>query len=287
MSHPFAALKNALRTVFDLEPKRMGRYTYPEIQQLQQAFHNLELHNGKKEFIAFLKALREALPHIEKRRIDFASIKVSIDDLAKAIQMPIMNWDQYLSRSNGSPKFQFSALNHQHKEISFLTWLSITAGKALSPEKRPPQVILLLECKDHLGFSQKLSDHLNRDPDFLFRLIMESDTNFIQIVNTRISLYLTDKQLAQAIIKHASLIVQGAPDPLQHATMLVDKLNEILSNGRSISTLLRNTEAKSVLDCSELFRVYQDDKNNTGDRKLEESTNPPSTSSDGGITPTF
>lgn len=82
---------------------------------------------------------------------------------------------------------------------------------------------------------------------------MKSESDFIKIANTRLILYLTDEQIASAIIKYLPNLLPEHPDTFMQVEQLVDKVNEILSNGRSISTLLRNTEAKSILEHSDFF----------------------------------
>lgn len=255
MSDPCVALKNALQTVFLLEPKRNDRYIFPAIQQLQQALKEYRP-NKRNTFIDLIKAVREALPYIEKWHIDFTTIKKPVDALAKTHQSRI-DWDKYLLHTNTSPKFQFSALNHTRHNVELIPWLNAKSGATLTERDNPSsRVKMLLEYKEHFGFSQKLSAHLKKDPDFLFRLIMHSEKNFTKIASTRLILYLTDQQLAKAIIKHSPNLMSEHRNPMQQIESLIHKLNEILSNGRSVSTLLRNTEAKFILGSSVHFQIY-------------------------------
>lgn len=258
MSNPFVALKKALYPIFHLEPMRNGRYIYPEIQNLKRALDNLQLLN-KKNFFELLRALRAALPHIEKWHVDFNTIQKPIDSLVRGFKIPELNWDTYLAHSNASPRFQFNALNQKNKEPGLLPWLAAKSGATLTRKSTPKtQVRMLLIYKEHFGFSPKLSAHLKKDPNYLYRLIKESEKNFIQIVRTRLILYLTDQQLAGAIIKHVPHLLQKHPNSKVQATQLVDKLNnEILSNGISVSTLLRSAEARFILEKSIYFQIYQ------------------------------
>lgn len=285
MNDPFAALKDSLQSVFHLEAMRSGKYIYPEIQQLKLSLDNFQP-NNKRGFIELLKGIRAALPriekYVEKGHINFNALKASIDCLAKTLNLPRTNWDNYLSHSNLSPKFQF---NDTRKELGFLPWLAAKSGTTGAHHNADMQISLMLEYRDHFGFSQKLSAHLKKDPGFLFRLIIESDNNFAQIARTRLVLYLTDQQLAEAIIKHIPHFVQNTTNSTAKAAQLVDKLNEILSNGRSVSTLLRNAEAKFILDSSELLQIYQNGE--PDQRHGPAATNPPSSHEDGGLKPTF
>ncbi|USQ14548.1 hypothetical protein J2N86_04325 [Legionella lytica] len=256
MKDPFAALKDALQPVFHRAPMRNERFIYSEIQQLKQSLDNYHPIPQRK-FIELLKFLRAVIPHLEKWHLDFGVIKAQIDCLTKTLNLPPMKWDNYLSHSSASLKFQFSALNHRPQEADLLTWLTHKSGTTIKHDSPNSIITMLLEYREHFGFSQKLSAQLKKEPQFLTNLIMESEDNFVQIVRTRLVLYLTDRQLAEAIIKHIPHFVQNNPDPITKAAQLVEKLNEILSNGRSISTILRNAEAKFILDSSELIQRYQ------------------------------
>lgn len=259
MRDPFAVLKDALQPIFHLTRMRNGSYIYPEVQQLKQSLDNFQT-NDKRKLIALLKTIRAALPYIEKCHVNFYAVKTQVDVMAKALNLPLIQWDNYLSHSNASPKFKFSALSHKPHDSDLLPWLAQKSGAAIKRNNPDSLMNMLLEYKEHFGFSQKLSAHLKKEPDFLVRLIMESEHNFVQIVRTRLVLYLTDRQLAEAIIKHIPHFVQNNQNPITKAAQLVDKLNEILSNGRSISTLLRNAEAKFILDSSEFIQAYQKDE---------------------------
>lgn len=280
MTDPFAELSKTLHPIFHLESMRNHNYVYPEIQPLKEALAHFNL-NNKETFINLLKAIRAALPYIEKWRIDFNIIKNSLDALAPKFNLPVINWNAYLSKSNTSSKFQFSALNHsRYTQTELLTWLAAKSGATFSRGNITLQIHVLLQYREHIGFSQKLNAHLKKDPDFLFRLIMESEKNFSQIAHTRLVLYLTDTQLAEAIIRHLPSLIQKQENPTLQASQLANKLNEILSNGRSVSTLLRNAEAKSILDKSDLLQQYQKDNQGV-------TPKPPSSRKDGGVTSGF
>jgi hypothetical protein len=263
MNDPFAVLKDALECVFHCEPMRNGKYIYPEIQQLKISLDNAQI-NNKKSFIDLSKAIKTVLPRIakylENGHIDFNSIKDPIDSIAKKFDLPLINWDAHFAKY--SLRFSFS---DKSKDLELLPWLEATSGSTGMEHDIQAQVRILLEYREHYGFSQKLSAHLEKDPDFLFRCIMHSEKNFSQISQTRLILYLTDQQLAEAIIKHLPHLVPKHKNPAQQAEKLVDGLNKTLSNGRSVSTILRNTEAKLILDNSELLQLYQQTiENNQG-----------------------
>lgn len=255
MDDPFSVLKHTLESIFHLEPMRNGRFTYPEIQRLKEAIENYQP-DDKKTFIELINAIGAALAHFEKWRLNFDSIKDAAAPLTHRHKLPDINWDRYLTRTS---IFQFNSSGSVEADVELVDWLTVTSGESFPEETHSVQTRILIDHREHLGFSQKLSTHLEKDPEFLSRLIMESETNFMNIANTRLILYLTDKQIAEAIIHHLPKFIQEHENPFVQVQQCVDKLNAILSNGRSVSTLLRNSEAKSVLDCSDLFRIYQSD----------------------------
>lgn len=259
MEDPFSALLNSLHSVFHLEPMRNGKYIYPAVQHLKEATQHYNP-DQRNTFVALLRAIREALPNIEKWRINFESLRQSMDELAKIHQMPQIDWNKMLAHPKVSPKFQFSALNHAKHDIDLLVWLTAKTGKPFAQLNHHELTQAMIDNRDRYGFSQKLNRHLNNDPDFLFNLIMKSEKNFIKISQTRLILYLTDKQIAKAIIHHTPALIHKRKEPFEQVELLIRKLNEILSNGRSVSTLLRNAEAKPILEQSTFFLIYQSDE---------------------------
>ncbi|KTD05876.1 hypothetical protein Lgra_2653 [Legionella gratiana] len=259
MDDPFSALKTALESAFHSVPMRNGKYTYPEIQHLKEACVNYHM-DKRVTFIHLVKAIGAALPHFEKLRINFEAVKTSIDLMAADHQMARVNWDKFLHHSRISSRFAFNAFAVKQQDVELISWLSTQSGKAFTQFSSSEQTLILIAHREHLGFSQKLRAHLEKDPEFLSRLIMKSESDFIKIANTRLILYLTDEQIASAIIKYLPNLRQEHPNAFMQVEQLVDKVNEILSNGRSISTLLRNAEAKAILDRSEFFRIYQTDE---------------------------
>ncbi len=51
-------------------------------------------------------------------------------------------------------------------------------------------------------------------------------------------------------------MIHKRKEPFEQIEQLIHTLNEILSNGRSVSTLLRNADAKLILENSPLFQMY-------------------------------
>jgi hypothetical protein len=248
---------------------RNGKYTFPAVQQLKEATEQYDS-KQKNTFIQLLRAIKEALPHIEKWRINFDSIRKSMDELAKRQQMPRIDWTKILSHPKVSSKFQFSALNHSAKEVELSSLLASKSDKPFFQMGHSEVTQALVDLRDRLGFSQKLSTYLKKYPDFLFQLILDSEKNFIKICNTRLILYLSDQQIAKAIIKHIPAFVHKQSEPFAQVEQLVHTLNDILSNGRSISTLLRNAEAKPILYNSVFFQIYQSDSYNSRQEQTPE-----------------
>lgn len=253
------ALKKAFQSVFQLS-LRHGKFVYPEILKLKQALYSLDS-NDKRDFIQFLKILRTALPRIGHWRLDFNTIKIPMDSLAHKLDLPAIDWHRYLANSNSSPSFQFSALNQTYQKMALLQWLIQESGSSSSPSDAMTQTSMLLQCRKNYGFSKKLTTHLEKEPDFLFHLIIQSDEIFTQITNTRLILYLTDVQLAKAIIKHLPRWVNEETSNKEEAEKFISTLNGKLSKGRSIETLLRNADAKTILDSCEPIKLHQEDEN--------------------------
>ncbi|STY28375.1 Uncharacterised protein [Legionella wadsworthii] len=251
MDDPFSALKKALEPVCSLMPQR----TYTEIRQLKEAADNYRP-DEKSSFIELVKTLGETLRYFENRGIHvepiFEPLKNLIDELAQQHDMAAVDWGIFLSKPKNSSRFQFQQPQHDGE---FVPWLDAMSQQIPDQEDSSLHSKLIAH-KERLGFTQRLISHLKKDPEFLSRLIMESKDNFTQISRTRLILYLTDVQLAQAIIKY-----------LPHFLQENLNLNEILSNGRSISTILRNSDAKTILDNSESFQLYQ----NEADKNLKDN----------------
>jgi len=261
MTDPLSALKRALRQIFILE--KDSKVTYPEIQQIKISLNKFRP-DSPETFNELLVAIRdcsirfENLNRFEKWRIDLNKIHLAVRRLAKEINSSV-NLDSFFSKKPYSPGFQFNAVSAHKANSNLLQWLANCAGITVQKLQKDPdkQLNLLLEYQDHIGFSQKLSAYLKKNPDYLFHLLLRSTKDFEEIVSKRLVLYLTDCQLARAIVQHIPSLTPLEPDPTQQAVRLVDKINDILSNGRSVSTLLRNTEAKTILDKSRLLQIYQ------------------------------
>jgi hypothetical protein len=269
MEDPFSVLLKSLQSVFHFEAMRNGKYTYSPVQQLKEDTEHYSINPGANNaFINLLHAIKEALPYIEKWRVNFDAVRKSMDAMAKQHHMPSIDWHIILAHPKISQKFQFSALNHSKNEIDLIAWLTAKSGKPFAQLDHTELTQAMIEHRDRHGFSQKLNNYLEAHPDFLFDLIMKSEKNFIKIAHTRIILYLTDKQLATAIIQHTPNLVHKRKEPFEQVELLIHKLNDILSNGRSVSTLLRNSEAKPILENSIFFQIYQSNEyKNRHDKK--------------------
>lgn len=256
MKAPFSALIKSLQSVFHLEVMRNGKYIYPAVQQLREA---MEHYNPKANntFLFLQKAIKEAFPYIQKRRINLDTIKIAMDELTVIHHAPPIDWLSVKTPSKASSRFQFSALNHRMTDIDLVTWIENRTGKDFSALGPSELTQTLIDNKNELGFSQRLSAYLKEKPTFLFDLIKDSKKNFIKICHSRLILYLTDQQIAESIIEHITHFVYKKSDPFVQVEQLVHTLNDILSNGRSISTLLRNAEAKPILSNSIFFQLYQ------------------------------
>ncbi len=272
MEDPFSALLKSLQSVFHFEAMRNGKYTYSPVQQLKKATDAYSISpKTKNSFLNLLHAIKEALPYIEKWRVNFDAVRKSMDTIAKQHHMPCIDWGMILSSS----KYKFSTLNRSNKEVDLIVWLTAKSGKPFTQLDHSALTQAMVENRERHGFSQKLNHYLELHPNFLFDLIIKSEKNFIKIAHTKIILFLTDKQLALAIIQHMPKLIHKQKEPFEQVELLIHKLNDILSNGRSISTILRNSEAKLVLENSIFFQIYQSNEyKNRHDKKKHSPTMP-------------
>lgn len=254
MDDPFAELLKLLQSLFNSATVRNGKYIIKPIQDLKEATDTYS-QQQKRTFYTLLKALAEAIPYIEKKPINFSQISHCMDSLGKKHGILRIDWHAILEKHRRSSRFQFIIYRANEKNLD--SWLSIKIGKSFDQLNQTEKIQTLLDYKNHHGFSSRLNSYLKKNPEFLFRLIMNSFTNFTKIASTRLNLYLTDKQLATAIIQHLPEIINSEQFTTNQVDELVDKVNRMLSNGRSINTLLRNTEAKAILENSAYFRIYQ------------------------------
>ncbi|CAM2917528.1 Uncharacterised protein [Legionella steigerwaltii] len=244
---PFSELKEAVEPVFlHVQPRSNGKYTYSEIQELKDAIENYQP-NKKATFIELANKLSAALPLFEGWQINFQPIKNAIDSLAAKHQMPPFDF----AHPKVSPRFQFG---DSQKEIELIPWLDTLLDKTFTLEE-PSLHSQLIAGTSESGFTQKLNSHLDKDPEFLSRLIMESKEHFFDIAESKLIFHLTDEDIAKAIIKYLPVLAQENPSvPLKQ---LMDGLNEKLYR-RPIPMLLRSDKAKAILESSELFQTYQE-----------------------------
>lgn len=271
MADPFSVLIKTLNRMFRLEAIRNNKYTCNEVQHLDDA---IRCYNPKvtATFYNLLGAVRKAMPFIEKWNVDFNKVKSCLDSMAKQHQTPPIDWNKFLTHPKISPKFQFSALNNTQSEHDLNALIKVTE---LNNAELTQAII---DKREQQGFSSKLLGHLKKEPGFLFDLILKSKRNFTRISKTRLILYLTDEQLAHAIIKHLPEFLHNKKEPFKNpfeeVEQVVDAINKNLSKGRSISTLLRNTDAKLILEQSAIFQMYQSEEYiHRHDRNGSESQN--------------
>lgn len=258
MEDPFAALLNTLESVFHREAIRNGKYAFTPIQRLKDATQDYD----KKQthtYNELLLALREALPFFEKWQVDFKEIITNMDRLAEKHGMPTCDWNKILKHPKVSLTFQFSALNHA-SEVELIPWINTQIGKLFTQLNQFEITEVLISLSEHQGFSQKLVKHLKSEPEFLEKLIMGSERNCIKVLKTRLSLYLNDNQIAHAIIQHLPKLIDVHANPMVQVEQLVNNVNDMLSFGRSVTTLLRNEQSKCILDNSIYFQIYQSDE---------------------------
>ncbi|TAL59527.1 MAG: hypothetical protein EPN84_11015 [Legionella sp.] len=257
---PFSALRHSLQPLFHFEAMRNGKYTFAEIQKLKEATDNYQPEDTAS-FIKLLQALKGALPYLEKWKVDFSDIRTNMEILAKDQNLSI-NWSIFLRHPKVSHKFQFNAQNKaQSRELELIPWIALKTAKPFAELSQVELIEFLIKNCDTPGFNNRLDQHLkNTDPDFLLRLILDSVSTFSQICKSNLSLQLKDEQIAKAIIYHAETWIKPHINPLIQVEQFVNTLNEHLGTGRSVGGLLRNKEAKAILDKSKYFQIYQSEE---------------------------
>jgi hypothetical protein len=255
-----SSLVQSLNVIFRSEQLRKGRYTYKEVQQLKEAAENYQSHPSKNNFIHLRSAVKNAFNYVQKWHVDLNILKEALEQLSTAHGVSF-DW-QYMHVSVKTA-LRFDSNNSAFTQLHDLTyWLTLKCGRAYNKLGSEEQTRLLVKYSDYPGFSKLLIAHLNKNPSFIFDLSMTSADNFRRIVQTRLVLFLTDVQLANALVTFIPDFVQRRRDPYEQVTLLIEHLNEILSNGRSIPSLLRNAEAKEILDTNIFIQLYEYSQDN-------------------------
>lgn len=255
MKDPHPSLLDTLNTLFTLQPKRNGAFSYNEVHTLKKTCDLYTQAPSKNNFMLLQKSLLRALSiraldYLQEQKL-FEHLKKSLDRERQYYGLSAIDWSQLSFYS--SPQFQFSALNHSEKNNDLVQWLTRNKNKSYEQLSIIEQIQLLIENKEERGFKTRLKEYLTKDANFLFNFIVHSTECFKQITHSVLILYLTDEQLATAIINH----LPTEPIALNEIKVQINKINETLSYGRSISTLLRCANAKKILDTLPLFQLYQ------------------------------
>lgn len=222
------------------------QYTDASIEALQAALDNYKIKPSDDLFIQLNASIKTACSRVQSPLIQYVKIIELMEELSQHHKIDTIGL--------GDMK---SALNSQAPP-SLKEWLQ----NAESVEDRARK---LVEYQDTFGFSQiqsrhtdVLSAYLQKHPDFLADLITASKTSFILIAGSPISIRITDTQIAQAILAHQPTLSNDEQENYRRVNNYINHLNNaILSNGRSVSTLMRNKDAKALLDTSKIFQIAQ------------------------------
>lgn len=242
-------LNSALSPIFSVAIKRDENYIHKSVQQLSESLTKFKEQQSKYHFTHLAQAINSVLQDVSSPLIDANEIIALMNKLAGQYAVVSIDWS----------KPQAMLIGESNGEL--LDWIREISNQGSNPLSGEELTKTLISCRDTPGFSQKLSLHLKENPNFLSALIQSSEDNFINITNTRLILYLTDVQLATAIVKLMPSD-ENPSDELVEKT--VKAFNERLSNGHSIPTLLRNADAKKILDESPIFRRYQSEEYHRG-----------------------
>ncbi len=255
MKDPHPSLLDTLNTLFQLQPTRNGTYSYPEVRALKKSFDTYINTPSEHNFLYLQKNILRtlnirALSNIQEQKL-FLQLKKSLDKERQYYDLPAIDWTQLTYYSVATVQFQ--TFHHSEKNNDLIQWLSAKNKKTYEQLSIVEQIQLLIENQEERGFKTKLKEYLNENTHFLLNFILHSNECFKQITSSVLILYLTDEQLATAIINH----LPAAPIASNEIELQIDKINESLSYGRSVSTLLRCANAKRILDTRSLFQRYQ------------------------------
>lgn len=250
---PFKALEECLQTAFLIDPERKAGYTIQEIQRLKQATDTYQP-DSVAHFNALRSALLEAIPYLKRTHIHFETLKKSMNDLASKLKIDPIDWQREMHTRNIASRLSKTPIDPSSVPGTFPDWVHSMMEKPFDALSESD----ILQIMEEQVFYQKLKEHLSQHPDFLFDTMMASKEVFAAVIQTRLILYITDPQLAQSIIKHApSFFINLHPEKPEQVDVHIHKINSRLSCGRSVSTLLRNADAKAILDGFRLFDLYQ------------------------------
>ncbi len=222
--------------------------------QFHQNPRNFSEKESRELFKQLKRSIKKALPLLGSS-FDLHTCRTAMNHLAKKHHVHAIGWEKIKYS-----KYRFSTLNQPSAQDNLSLWISTHSGKPFNTLNLKQITTALMALRKADGFGARLKEYLNKDPNFLFNLIMDSSSTFRKICGSRLSLYLTDQQIALAIIKHLDHFVEDHENPYQQVTTLINNINEILSKGRSVSTLLRNKQAKTILDNSLYFQMSQSDE---------------------------
>ncbi len=242
---PLFVLLKSLQSVFDLEALRQDKYVFPPVQALKNALDQYQKQpENNQSYVHLLEAIVDSRPFIEKWRVvNFNQIKECMNQLAKKHQMPSIDWESFFEDQKMPYWFNFKP--RSDKEL--IPWLEAKGVKGFSQLNLAEQAKVLVAHVEDSGFSKKFTAYLRKNPDFLLKMSTYSEHNFVLIAGSRLNLYLNDKQLADSITHYCKGLIQHNHE-FSHIDKLIDKLNTLLSNGRSVTTIMRHEDAKEVLE---------------------------------------
>ncbi|MGL5741449.1 MAG: hypothetical protein ACRCXC_02305 [Legionella sp.] len=252
MADPFSELDQILQAVFNLAPVRNGEYALPPIRRLEIALKNYHSESDKVAFDQLVSAIKAVVPYIEGWRIDFEPIKATINSFAQRYQLDI-DWndipfssDKYLGLfSHDASPIDFSFIDFANNNIEEL-------------------IDTLNQCLRQKGFATLLKEYIEKNPHYLFNIITKSETYFLEIAKTRLSLFLTDEQIIRAIIYYLPdpELLETHSNPNQFVEETMRKWNEALKFGRSISNALNSKDAQEAAQDNVFFSRYHSDRDN-------------------------
>lgn len=272
MSDPHSELDVFIRDILTLQNKNHNNnYRFAPAQALKTAADKYHENPTKESFVQLINAISRILPYISNTRvINLSHFKNKVDEIAsKQYQMTSINWQSTSHKTRSTARmtvgFQFTSVSSSGN--SLIAWLNNLIKRDFAQLTTDQQTQILIESYiKYDGFSTVLKKHLIEQPEFLVNLTLDSETNFMKIAQSRLSLFLDDQQMAKIMRSH--WLNEDKEYDFDTMDQILYKMASVLTYGRTIGKLLENSNVQEYLKDTEFLNVYQSDRYQ---RHLEEA----------------
>ena len=261
MTDPHSELDVFIQDILTLQHKNHNdHYRFGPAQALKTAADKYRQNPNKDSFMQLINAITGILPYISNSRvINLTRFQSKINEIAnKHYQMEPINWQENTGRTRTTTRvtvgFRFTSISHSGD--SLLPWLNTIISRDFVKLNGTQQTQVLIECyAKYDGFSTALKRHLDVNPDFLVKLALNSEENFIKIAQSRLNLFLDDQQMATIMKEH--WLDRSQVYSFEVMDQLLNKMASVLSYGRTIAKLLENPNVQEYLRDTPFLNFYQ------------------------------